>query len=150
MREIRTAIVSDIDAVAALYLHLNPGRPEIDRQLGAEILQRIVDADQFQLFICLVNNRVVASCMLALVPNLMRGGRPHAFMENVVTHKDHRRRGHGRAIIKAALEMAWERRAHQVLLFSARPEPGVHEFYQECGFTNERKAGYVVFHPLNG
>jgi GNAT superfamily N-acetyltransferase len=87
--------------------------------------------------------------MLAFVPNLMRGGRPHAFMENVVTHKDHRNKGHGQAVVKAALEFAWERNAHQVLLFSARADPIVRAFYENCGFENGRKAGYFILNPKN-
>ena len=149
MREIRTAILSDIEAIEALYLHLNSDRPSLDRKRTTEILNQIINADEFQLFICLDNGQMVASCMLAFVPNLMRGGRPHAFLENVVTHKDHRRKGHGRAVINAALGMAWKRRAYQVLLFSARPDPNVHTFYECCGFKNGRKAGYVILHPLD-
>ena len=147
MREIRTAIESDLEAIEALYLHLNSDRPALDRQYAGEILSKIIQADEFQLFVCLESGQVVASSMLALVPNLMRGGRPHAFLENVVTHKAHRGKGHGRAVVNAALELAWARDAHQVLLFSARPDPNVHEFYESCGFNGGRKAGYVILHP---
>ena len=149
MSEIRTALISDIEAIESLYLHLNPDRPSLDPKRATEILSQIVNADEFQLFVCLENNQMIASCMLAFVPNLMRGGRPHAFLENVVTHKDHRRKGYGRAIVNTALEIAWKRNAHQVLLFSARPDPNVHIFYESCGFKNGRKAGYVILHPPN-
>jgi hypothetical protein len=31
MRIVRTAVASDLDALQALYLHLNPERPELSR-----------------------------------------------------------------------------------------------------------------------
>jgi GNAT superfamily N-acetyltransferase len=54
--------------------------------------------------------------MLALVPNLMRGGRPHALLENVVTHSAYLRQGHGRAVVGAALAAARDEGVHHVLL----------------------------------
>jgi GNAT superfamily N-acetyltransferase len=68
---------------------------------------------------------------------------------NVVTHKDHRNRGNGQAVVKAALELAWAQNAHQVLVFSARADANVQTFYEKCGFENGRKAGYVILNPKN-
>jgi len=72
--------------------------------------------------------------MLATIPNLMRGGRPHALLENVVTHRAHRRKGYGRAVVEAALQAAWNANAHHVLLMTGRTNPGVRKFYERCGF----------------
>jgi hypothetical protein len=52
--------------------------------------------------------------MLITAPNLLRGGRPHGMIENVVTH---------RAAIGAALDEAWQRGCRQVLLQSGRADP---------------------------
>ena len=71
--------------------------------------------------------------MLITAPNLLRGGRPHGMIENVVTHPAFQRRGHGRAVIGAALDEAWKRGCHQVLLQSGRADPRVHAFYEGCG-----------------
>jgi GNAT superfamily N-acetyltransferase len=54
--------------------------------------------------------------MLITSPNLLRGGRPHGMIENVVTHPACQRRGHGRAVIGAARDEAWQRGCRQVLL----------------------------------
>ena len=147
MREIRTAQISDLEAIEALYLHLNPERPVMDQHRSQLILNRLIEMDEFQLLLCFADSILVASSMLIFAPNLMRGGRPHALLENVVTHKDYRQSGHGQAVINAAFDLAWERGAHQVLLFSARVDPGAHEFYEKCGFRGGRKAGYVMQSP---
>jgi hypothetical protein len=73
--------------------------------------------------------------MLITAPNLLRGGRPHGMIENVVTHPAFQRRGHGRAVIGAVLDEAWQRGCRQVLLQSGRADPRVHAFHEDCGFV---------------
>lgn len=88
--------------------------------------------------------------MLITAPNLMRGGRGHGFIENVVTHRDFRRQGHGKAVMTAALEMAWTHNCHHVLLQSGRKDPGVHRFYEKCGLEPGLRIGYVASRPASG
>ncbi len=90
---------------------------------------------------------LLATCMLVTAPNLMRGGRQHAFIENVVTHRDHRRQGHGRAVMQAAFDAAWAADCHHVLLQSGKPDPGVHRFYERCGMIPGVRTAYVARRP---
>jgi len=91
--------------------------------------------------------RLAATCMLISAPNLLRGGRGHGFLENVVTHRELRGQGHGRAVVGAALAEAWARGCHHVLLQSGRQDPAVHRFYESCGFRPGVRTGYVANHP---
>ena len=88
--------------------------------------------------------RVAATCMLVTAPNLLRQGRCHGFLENVVTHPDFRGRGHGSAVIRAALAQAWAADCHHVLLQSGRADARVHRFYEHLGFVPGRRTAYVV------
>jgi GNAT superfamily N-acetyltransferase len=85
--------------------------------------------------------------MLVTVPNLLRAGRQHGFLENVVTHPDHRGRGHGRAVVQMALEEAWRQDCHHVLMQSGRADPSVHRFYEGCGFRPGLRTAYVAQRP---
>jgi GNAT superfamily N-acetyltransferase len=98
-------------------------------------------------FVSAVNARIVATCMLITAPNLLRDGRRHGFLENVVTHPEFRGKGHGRAVVDAALTAAWIRDCHQVLLQSGREDVRVHRFYQRCGFEPGLRIGYVARRP---
>ncbi|WP_409568408.1 GNAT family N-acetyltransferase [Methylobacterium sp. J-072] len=60
-----------------------------------------------------------------VAPNLLRGGRRHGFLKNVVTHPELRWRGHGRAVVAAALSRAWADACHHVLMRSKRPNSRV-------------------------
>ena len=66
--------------------------------------------------------KIVATCMLITAPNLLRSGRGHGFLENVVTNPEFRGLGHGRAVVQAALTEAWARDCYHVLLQSGRKE----------------------------
>jgi GNAT superfamily N-acetyltransferase len=90
---------------------------------------------------------IAASCMLISAPNLLRSGRSHGFLENVVTHPALQGRGHGRAVVEAALAEAWARNCHHVLMQSGRQDPRVHRFYEKCGFEPGLRTGYVVRRP---
>ncbi|MBS7810661.1 GNAT family N-acetyltransferase [Roseococcus pinisoli] len=147
MRRVRTAVASDLGALQALYLHLNPARPDLPPETAARILGEILARPDCHLFVAFSGGTLVASCMLGTMPNLMRGGRPYALLENVVTHADHRRQGHARAVVEAALAAAWGAGAYQVYLLTARTNPAVRLFYESCGFETGRKAGYVASSP---
>lgn len=147
MRVIRTAAAGDLGALEALYLHLNPARPALAAEVARRILDEIIARPDMRLFVAELAGTLVASCMLMTAPNLMAGGRPYALLENVVTHADHRRQGHGRAVVQAALDHAWSLGARQVYLLTARTDPAVHALYRSCGFRQGRKAGYVAEAP---
>src|SRR5260370_39009692 len=98
-------------------------------------------------FVSAVDAEIVATCMRITAPNLLRAGRRHGFLENVVTHPKFRGQGHGRAVVQAALALAWTRDCFHVLLQSGRKDPRVHRFYQSCGFEPGLRVGYVVRRP---
>ncbi len=98
-------------------------------------------------FVSDASMQIVGTCMLIVAPNLLRAGRGHAFLENVVTHPEFRRQGHGHAVVGAALRMAWAKNCHHVLMQSGRADPRVHRFYENCGFVPGVRIGYVAVHP---
>jgi GNAT superfamily N-acetyltransferase len=87
--------------------------------------------------------------MLITAPNLLRGGRQHGILENVATHPGHQGRGHGRAVVAAALAEAWKQDCHQVLMQSGRADPRVHRFYEACGFVPGLRTAYCARRPGN-
>src|SRR5581483_12440061 len=101
--------------------------------------------------ICLVASEgelLVSSCCLIVIPNLTRGGRPYALIENVVTHSDYRRRGIGQTVVTKALELAWEADCYKVMLLTGSARQEVHSFYERCGFISGDKRGFVARPPI--
>lgn len=93
------------------------------------------------------SDRVAATCMLITAPNMLRGGKRHAFLENVVTHPELLGCGHGKAVVQAALAHAWKADCYHVLLQSGRTDHRVHAFYENLGFKPGLRIAYVAARP---
>jgi len=140
--EIRTAREADLEGVLELYRHLNPQDIVLDHDEAATILKDIVQAPHLQIFLVEEAGEAVATCYLNVIENLMRQGSPYALIENVVTHKEHRRNGYGRLVVRHAVEKAWEAGCYKVMLLTGNPDNI--PFYQACGFDASSKLGLVA------
>jgi GNAT superfamily N-acetyltransferase len=78
------------------------------------------------------------------VPNLTRGARPYAVIENVVTHPDLRRTGLGSSVLQELLSRCWEAGCYKVMLLSAAERGAAHEFYERNGFDKHAKQGFII------
>jgi GNAT superfamily N-acetyltransferase len=143
---IRSLKHDDLDALLDLYTHLHDSDDALPDR--ATVLQVWSDMLSNPMLHCLgidVGDRLVSSCTLTITPNLTRGARPYGQIETVVTHSEHRKRGLGHALIRHALELAWEQRCYKVMLMTGRGD--VHRFYEECGFRKDLKTGFVAYPP---
>lgn len=143
----RRAEPSDLEPLLALFraseVSAVADSPEHRDRIWSATLAR----DGLVIFVADAGSRIAATCMLITAPNLLRAGRAHGFLENVVTHPEHRGQGYGRAVVQAALSEAWDRDCHHVLMQSGRQDPRVHRFYRSCGFEPGLRTAYVARRP---
>jgi GNAT superfamily N-acetyltransferase len=142
----RTAEAADLPSLLALFEASDVSRhaePKAAGQIWAQTLAR----EGLAVFVSDADSQIVSTCMLITVPNLLRGGRQHGIIENVVTHPGYQGCGHGRAVIGAALAEAWRQDCHHVLLQSGRADPRVHRFYEKCGFKPGLRTAYAAHRP---
>jgi GNAT superfamily N-acetyltransferase len=114
------------------------------RERADSIWQETLMHPGVRVFVSDERDRIAATCTLIIAPNLLRSGRCHGFLENVVTHPELRSRGHGKAVVMAALEHAWANDCHHVLMQSGRADPRVHAFYERLGFRPGLRVAYVA------
>ena len=146
MTNARLVNAADLDALLALFADSDVSKsaePERARQIWAQTLAR----EGVAIFVSDADARIVSTCMLITTPNLLRGGRQLGVLENVATHPDFQGRGHGRAVVAAALTEAWKQDCYQVLMQSGRADPRVHRFYEACGFVPGLRTAYAVRNP---
>ena len=134
---------ADAPALVALYQHLNPG----DAPPTAEAVRAVFAHPGLRHFGLDLGGQLIASCNLAVIPNLTRGGQAYGVIENVVTHADHRGRGHGQAVVRHAIEQAWGSGCYKVVLTTSRKDPAVWAFYERCGFASADKRAFVIRAP---
>ena len=143
----RLAQLNDLHALLALFAASDVSAFAQPLERAEHIWEETLDQPGLGVFVSEEAGALVASCMLITAPNLLRGGRRHGFLENVVTHPQFQGRGHGKAVVRAALDHAWSMDCHHVFLQSGRPDPRVHTFYEGLGFKPGLRVGYVAQRP---
>jgi GNAT superfamily N-acetyltransferase len=143
----RIAQASDLGRLLALFEASEVSSIAQPRDRAEGIWTEILVRDGVTVFVSDTGERLAATCTLITAPNLLRAGRGHGFLENVVTHQDFRGQGYGRAVVQAALAKAWAEGCYHVLLQSGRADPRVHRFYESCGFEPGVRIGYVARRP---
>ncbi len=141
---VREVIEAELPALLHLYTHLNPNDPPLPLDEAADIWTPMVRDPNRCVYGAYGEGELIAMCELIVIPNLTRGGRPYALIENVVTHSDHRRCGYGAAILKHALEAAWKRGCYKVMLLTGSKNEATLRFYENAGFRRGDKTGFVA------
>jgi GNAT superfamily N-acetyltransferase len=145
--DIRPAKPDDLPGVLGLYGQLNPDDPVLDLAAAAPVWSALLSSGLTTPFVADLAGQLVASCTLAIVPNLSRGARPYGVIENVVTDVDHRRTGLGRAVLRVALENAWKADCYKVLLATGSRRETTLRFYEGAGFQRDTKAYFEIRRP---
>ena len=145
IRELRE---SELSALLELYEHLHdtddplPSRDEIEGVWKA--IQQDPNLKYFGVFVA---DTLVSSCSLSIIPNLTRCCRLYGVIENVVTHSDFRRQGHGQSVLKHALADAWSYGCYKVMLLTGRKDEGTYRFYESAGFDRDAKQAFLAKPP---
>jgi GNAT superfamily N-acetyltransferase len=143
--EIREIEKLELNELLGLYPHLHSSdEPLPANAIVEEVWQEIQTNPRLHYFGLYVDGRLVSSCTISIIPNLTRGCRPYGVIENVVTHKDFRRRGYGRAILKHALEYAWGINCYKAMLQTGRKDEETFRFYGLAGFDKNEKQAFIA------
>ncbi|GEO83931.1 MULTISPECIES: GNAT family N-acetyltransferase [Alphaproteobacteria] len=140
---IRAADTADLPHLLALYRELNSDDDLPQTNSIGATYDTILAHPGLTIFVALDSETPVATASLVVIPNLTRGGRPYALVENVVSARSHRGEGYGRAVVCHAIEAAWTAGCYKAMLLTGRTDPAVHKFYEGCGFV-QNKTGFQV------
>jgi GNAT superfamily N-acetyltransferase len=147
---IREIQPQELAQLLALYRFLHPDDPvmEIDRCIQ-QLWESILNNPSLRYFGAYVADELVSTCALTIIPNLTRGARPYAVIENVVTHPQYRRRGIATQVLQHALRKAWAQGCYKVMLLTGSKRESTLRFYEKAGFRRGGKTGFVA-HPPSG
>lgn len=140
---IREIAEKDLDGLLRLYmqLHDNPFPEKDDRVLG--VWKDILNDKNHHLIVAEENGVIVSSCVCVIIPNLTRGQRPYAFIENVITDKDHRKKGYATACLNFAREIAVRENCYKMMLLTGSKEKSTLDFYEQAGYNRNDKTAFI-------
>lgn len=104
----------------------------------------INNSDYYNILIGIENGVAITTCSLIIIPNMTHEQRPYAIIENVITHRDYRKRGYGSQVIKYAIKVAEDKNCYKILLQTRRKEKTTLNFYKNLGFKDSITTGFMI------
>ena len=140
---IREAVDADLDALLELYLNLHEKRVPEDTPRLRKAWTRILADPGHHIVVCEADGKIVSSCTCVVVPNLTRDAHPYALIENVVTHRDYRKRGLATRCLERAREIAGAAGCYKIMLMTGAKDAATLRFYRRAGFNCDEKTAFI-------
>ncbi len=140
---VREANENDLQEILELYLYLHEESvPEMSEHL-ADTWRQIIQDENHHLIVKVVDEKIVSSCVCVIIPNLTRNVRPYAFVENVVTHADHRGKGYATECLNYAKEIAQRQNCYKMMLLTGSKQQKTLDFYRNAGYNSADKTAFI-------
>lgn len=140
---VREVKKEELAEVLNLYLYLHEKSvPEQSEDLTATWNQIIADKNH-HLIVNVIDGKIVSSCVCVIIPNLTRNVRPYAFVENVVTHADHRGHGYATECLDFAKAIAEKNNCYKIMLLTGSKEQKTLDFYKNAGYNCTDKTAFI-------
>ena len=140
---VREIYENELNALLELYLNLHEqSLPEMSDNLK-NTWDSIMNDKNHHIIVKVIDDKIVASCVCVIIPNLTRGVRPYAFIENVVTHKDYRGRGYATECLNFAKEIAVSENCYKMMLLTGSKEKKTLDFYERAGYNSADKTAFI-------
>ncbi len=144
---VREAKGQDLQEILELYLHLHETDvPQESAHLSA-VWEEILTNRRYHLLVNEVDGHIVSSCVCVIVPNLTRGVRPYALIENVVTRADCRGKGYAGECLDFARKEAEKNGCYKIMLITGSREESTLRFYEKAGYSSQGKTPFVQLLP---
>jgi len=140
---IREIYENELNELLELYLHLHEESvPEMTDHLKST-WNTIIKNENHHIIVKEVNGKITASCVCVIIPNLTRSIRPIAFVENVVTHAEHRGKGYATECLNYAKEIAKKNNCYKMMLLTGSKEEATLNFYKKAGYNCKDKTAFI-------
>lgn len=141
--KIRKADKNDLAGILRLYSQMhNIEVPEISEEIE-KVWERILDYKDQHVIVGTLNDKVIATCVIIIVPNLTHEQRPYALIENVVTDENHRKKGFASQILDYAKKIAIKEKCYKIMLLTSSKEESVLRFYEKAGYNRKDKTAFI-------
>ena len=140
---VREARKQDLDELLKLYLFLHEDSiPSMNEHLD-NTWNQIIEDTNHHLIVNEVDGQIVSSCVCVIIPNLTRNVRPYAFVENVVTHVNHRGKGYAGECLDYARKIAEKENCYKMMLLTGSKKPERLLFYEKAGYNSSDKRAFI-------
>ena len=139
----REAKKEDLNALLQLYLYLHEEKIPEGSQALRETWDVIMKDENHHIILNVADGVLVSSCVCVVIPNLTRGVRPYALIENVVTHEKYRGKGYATECLNHARKIAVENNCYKMMLMTGSKKQSTLDFYIKAGYNCTDKTAFV-------
>lgn len=140
---VREAKYEELNKLLELYLHLHEDSvPKMDEHLKST-WDTIMNDKNYHIIVKIIGDRIVASCVCVIIPNLTRNIRPYAFVENVVTDAAYRGKGYATECLSYAREIAQQTNCYKMMLLTGSKKASTLKFYENAGYNSTDKTAFI-------
>lgn len=134
---------NELEKLLELYTHLHEKEvPEITENITS-VWEQICNDNNHNIIVFEKDGKLVSSCVCVIIPNLTRGIRPYAFVENVVTHKNYRGKGYATECLNFAREIAKQMNCYKMMLLTGSKNSSTLDFYKKAGYNCNDKTAFI-------
>lgn len=126
-----------------LYLSLHEDSVPKQSEILENVWNEILNDKNHHLLVNIVGGKIVSSCVCVITPNLTRGIRPYAFIENVVTLEKYRGKGYATECLNYAKKIAQENNCYKMMLLTGSKEEKTLSFYRNAGYNSTDKTAFI-------
>jgi GNAT superfamily N-acetyltransferase len=141
---IRPVLSKDLEQLCSLYQQLNTSDPSLSPEQIAAVWSEFSSNHCCTCFVVEIDQTIVASSVIAIIPNFTRGARPYGVIENVITHSGYRKQGIGTLLLNHLINFAKEKNCYKVMLQSGTARKDAHRFYEKAGFDGNSKKAFEL------
>lgn len=139
---IREITENDFDQLLRLYMQLDNPFPEKSERVLA-VWNSILADENHHIIVAEEDGNIASSCVCVIIPNLTRGQRPYAFVENVITDEKYRKKGLATVCLDYARELAQRKNCYKMMLLTGARQESTLRFYEQAGYNKNDKTAFI-------
>ncbi len=140
IREIKK---DELEELLSLYKYLKSDDiPEKSHEVN-QVWENIMNFNGQHIIVAEENKKIVSSCVVTIIPNLTHNHKSYAFIENVVTDENYRKRGFTTACLNYAKELAIKENCYKLMLLTGSKRESTLNFYEQAGYNKKDKTAFI-------
>ena len=140
---IREIVKEDFNGLMELYTQLGDNTMPEKTPKIMELWNRIMKDKEHHIIIAEKDGKIVSSCVCVIIPNFTHNQRPYAYIENVVTDKQYRKKGLATDCLNYAKEIAIKEKCYKLMLLTGSKKESTLKFYEKAGYNQKDKTAFV-------
>ena len=142
VREIKE---NELVQILNLYEQLGDNPFPKDNDNLNDTWDKIINDSNYHIVVCIEDGKIVSSCTVVIIPNLTHNVRPYAFVENVVTDINYRKKGKASKCLDYAKKIANENNCYKMMLLTGSKKESTLNFYKQAGYNMKDKTAFITW-----